>query len=107
MTGKQVLGLATLAAIGTVGTAASFGAYGWSRSKRHSLTRSSLTAGGVALVATLVVGLAAPWIASQTGMTTTAGLGLINVTSRPLGLIDVQSRRSLGMINIQNRQRRW
>ena len=108
MNTKQALGLVGVIALGTIGTAASFGAYGWSRDKRHSLMRSSLTAGAAALVAGVVTGIASMYVVGQTGISNTSGLGLIDVQKKSLGLLNVQSsRRNMGLINVQRGLGRW
>jgi len=105
---KQALGLVSVIALGTIGTAASFGAYGWSRDKRHSLTRSSLTAGAAALVAGTITGIASMYVVGKTGVASMLRLGLIDVQKRPLGLINVQSRRgNMGLLNVQRGMGRW
>jgi len=98
---KQVGTFIGLVALGTLSTAATFGAWGWSRENKDSLAKSSLIAGAVALVAGVATGLTGQYVVSKTGVAGMRGLGLIDVQKRPLGLIDVQRRGNLGLINVQ------
>jgi len=114
MEAKQIGSLLGAAALAIVPTAGGFMAYGASKEKGNSNVASSLIGGATLTGLAIAVGLANFYILGLDTVTdqlqnllaknTTSGMGLLSVQRRKaLGLLDVSSRRrsgGLGLIDV-------